>query len=56
MAKGRGFRRLLVFSLIVALSGGCSLWPLGDGSAESVYASPVERMQMTDSMDAHWGK
>jgi hypothetical protein len=49
-------RLLLLLALLVLATSGCTLRNFFGWAADSTYSSPVERQEVRDSMDEHWGK
>lgn len=51
-------RRLaqLLLALLALTTTGCTLRNFFGWVADSTYSSPVERQEVRDSMDEHWGK
>ena len=47
---------LLLLALLAPAMSGCTLRNFFGWVADSTYSSPVERQEVRDSMDEHWGK
>jgi hypothetical protein len=57
MRSNLGQRRiLLLLALLVLTTSGCTLRNFFGWVADSTYSSPVERQEVEDSMNEHWGK
>lgn len=57
MSPNRNRRRaLLLLALLPLVMCGCTLQNFFGWAADSTYSSPVERQEVTDSMNEHWGK
>jgi hypothetical protein len=57
MRSNLGRHRLLLLLALLALAmSGCTLRTFFGWAANSTYNSPVEREEVEESMNEHWGK